>query len=99
MVQVMSRGSMESSISNPVSAGVIFSGGPYCGATDNLGSGSRPMNHHSSPMIASASSGISTMGLLRMNAMARVKELGSFKIPFGMYTSTVSPPRMGSGLL
>src|SRR5581483_1518680 len=90
---------MLSSSSVPASAGEICGGGSYIGATDTPGSGSRPLYRHKVNITANVQNGRNTIGLLSTNQMKRVKELGPFKIPFGMKTSTVRPPRMGSGFV
>src|SRR5215475_7061167 len=92
----MSRGLTVSSIKVPTSAGPMFSGGSYIGATDKPGSGSRPLSHHMANITAKAQKGRVRMGLLRTNQMALVSEPGSFSKSLGMYTSRVSPPRGGS---
>src|SRR5450631_1090539 len=94
-VQVMSRGWTLSSSSAPHSAGVIPAGASYMGATETPGSGSRPLYHHSANITPTVTRGRNTIGLLHKNHIARVNELGGFKMPLGMNTSTVRPPRIG----
>src|SRR5450631_3366495 len=96
-VQVMSRGWTLSSGSAPVSAGVMPAGGSYMGATETPGSGSRPLYHHSTNITPRVTRGRNTIGLLPKNHIALVNELGGFRMPLGMNTSTVRPPRMGRG--
>src|SRR5262249_55864755 len=98
-MEVISRGSIESSIKVPTSAGPIFAGGWYIGATDMPGSGSRPLNHHRPNITAKAHSGSVRIGLLRANRAALVRGAVSCRRPLGMYTSTDSPPCIGNGWL
>src|SRR6185437_5072280 len=91
-VEVMSRGSVLSSISVPTSAGVMLLGGSYMGATDIPDLGSRPFVHQSPNITTKATSGKNTIGLLPRNQTALVNPLGDASTPLGMNTSTVSPP-------
>src|SRR5712692_6053256 len=95
----MSRGWIESSINVPASAGDMPSGGSYMGATESPGSGSRPLYHQNVNITPRVTKGRKMMGLLPRNQSARVNELGSCRMPFGMEISIVTPPRMGSGLV
>src|ERR1700676_4696415 len=90
---------MLSSSNVPASAGVMPAGGSYMGATEIPGSGSRPLYHHNVNITAKVQKGKNTIGLLPRNHSKRVNPLGSFRIPLGIKTSMVIPPRMGSGLL
>src|SRR5437868_2469390 len=90
---------MLSSSSVPVSAGEICGGGSYIGATETPGSGSRPLYHHNVNITADVQNGRNTIGLLSRNHIRRVIEPGPFRMPFGMKTSTVMPPRIGNGLV
>ena len=96
MVDVMSRGSVESSIRVPASAGVIPLGGSYIGATEVPGSGSLPTVCQTPYITANVSSGKNTIGLLPRNQNNFVIAPGSFSMPLGMKTSMVMPPRIGS---
>src|SRR5882724_1539112 len=99
MVDVISLGSVESSIRVPTSAGVNPLGGSYIGATDMPGSGSLPTVCQRPNITPNVSSGRNTIGLLPRNQNNFVSAPGSFSTPFGMKISIVSPPRMGSGFV
>src|ERR1700722_18307237 len=90
---------MRSSSSVPASAGEIPGGGSYMGAIDIPGSGSRPAYHQRVNMTASVTSGRKTAGLLPTNQKNLVIVPGSLRMPLGMYTSMVMPPRLGKGLV
>ena len=77
-------GMNESSSKVPASAGEIPVGGPYIGATDMPGSGSRPLYHHSRNIAIKVTGGRNTTGLLPMNQKNFVNALGSSRIPFGI---------------
>src|SRR3984957_7717353 len=89
---------MLSSSNAPASAGVMPAGGSYMGATEIPGSGSRSLYHHNVNITAKVQKGKNTIGLPPRNHSKRVRPLGSFKMPLGINTSFVIPPRMGSGL-
>src|SRR5947208_2677133 len=99
MVDVISRRSVESSISVPTSAGDNPFGGSYIGATETPGSGSRPNLFHMPYITPNVRNGRNTIGLLPRNQNSFVSAPGSFKAPFGMYRSMVRPPRIGSGVV
>src|SRR5437016_4921379 len=87
---------MVSSSRAPASAGDICGGGSYIGATDNPGSGSRPLYRHSVYITANVQNGRKMIGLLPRNHKNRVNAPGSLRRPLGTKTSIVNPPRMGS---
>src|SRR5437762_12907048 len=62
-------------------------------------SGSRPLYYQSTNMPAKVTRGRKTLGFPAKNQKNLVSALGSFRMSFGIYTSIVSPPRMGRGLL
>src|ERR1700734_166306 len=95
MVDVISRGWMRSSSKVPASAGEIPGGGSYMGATDMPGLISRPLYHHRTSITMSVTNGRKTAGFGAMNQKNLVIPLGAFRMPLGMYTSMVMPPRMG----
>src|SRR5208282_3516527 len=74
-------------------------GGSYIAATESPGSGSRPLYHHSVNITARVQKGRKTIGLLPKNQSSRANGPGSARMPFGIKTSMVMPPRIGSGLL
>src|SRR5579871_163021 len=90
---------MLSSSNVPASAGEMPGGGSYIGATEMPGSGSRPLYHHKLNITTSVTSGKKTMGLPPRNQKKRVMGPGGVRMPLGMYTSMVNPPRIGKGLL
>src|SRR4051794_12212222 len=95
----MSRGSTESSINVPASAGVNPGGGSYIGATERPASGSRPLYHQIVNITAKVTKGKNTTGLLPTNQKNLVSAPGSCRMSLGRYMSTVIPPRMGRGLV
>src|SRR5581483_12373735 len=90
---------MLSSSRVPASAGEICCGGSYIGATDAPGSGSFPLYHHNVNITANVHSGRNTIGLLSTNHSSCVSVPGGLRMPLGMKTSTVTPPRIGKGLV
>src|SRR5271168_2621809 len=90
---------MRSSSRVPASAGEIPAGGSYIGATDIPGSGSRPAYHHKTNITRNVTGGKNTAGLLPINQTNFVSAVGCLRMPFGIYTSIVRPPRMGNGFV
>src|SRR5262245_21763747 len=95
----MARASTPGWMGVPVSAGGMFFGGSYMGATAIPGSGSLPHFHQIVNITAKETRGKKTIGLPAMNHQIRVRVDGCWRTPLGMKTSALNPSRADSGFM